>query len=53
MFAALAVILIVAWLLGFVVFNVAGGLIHLLLVVAVISFIWQLVAGRRTRTPTV
>jgi hypothetical protein len=48
MFAALAVILIVAWLMGFVVFHVAGGLIHLLLVVALIAFIWQLVAGRRS-----
>jgi hypothetical protein len=48
MFAALAVILIVAWLMGFVVFHVAGGLIHLLLVVALVAFIWQLVAGRRS-----
>ena len=48
MFAALAVILIVAWLMGFVVFHVAGGFIHLLLVVALIAFIWQLVAGRRS-----
>jgi hypothetical protein len=53
MFAALAVILIVAWLLGFVVFNVASGLIHLLLIVALVAFVWQLIAGRRTRTPTV
>jgi len=48
MFAALAVILIVAGLMGFVVFHVAGGLIHLLLVVALVAFIWQLVAGRRS-----
>jgi hypothetical protein len=48
MFAALAVILLVAWLLGFIVFHVAGSLIHLLLVVALVAFIWQLVAGRRT-----
>jgi hypothetical protein len=48
MLAALAVILIVAWLMGFVVFHVAGGLIHLLLVVALVAFIWQLVAGRRS-----
>ncbi|HZN97433.1 MAG TPA: lmo0937 family membrane protein, partial [Gemmatimonadales bacterium] len=32
----LAVILLVAWLLGWGVFHVAGGLIHLLLVVAVV-----------------
>lgn len=40
------VILLVLWLLGFS-FHVAGGLIHLLLVFAVISIIWHLVAGRR------
>ena len=32
----LAVILLVAWLLGWGVFHVAGGLIHLLLVIAVV-----------------
>ena len=48
MFAALAVILLVAWLLGFVVFHVTGSLIHLLLVIALVAFIWQLVAGRRS-----
>lgn len=48
MFAAIAVILLVAWLLGFIVFHVAGSLIHLLLVVALVAFIWQLVAGRRS-----
>ena len=48
MLAALAVIFIVAWLLGFVVFHVTSGLIHLLLVVALVAFIWQLIAGRRT-----
>jgi len=48
MFAALAVILLVAWLLGFIVFHVTSGLIHLLLVVALVAFSWQLVAGRRT-----
>ena len=47
MFATLGVILIVAWLLGFVVFHVAGGLIHLLLVIAVIAFIVHLVSGRK------
>ena len=44
----LAVVLFVAWLLGFVVFHVAGGLIHLLLVIAVIVFIFNLISGRRT-----
>jgi hypothetical protein len=48
MFAALAVILVLAWLLGFGVFHVAGGLIHLLLLVALISIVWHFFAGRRS-----
>jgi hypothetical protein len=43
----LAVILFILWLLGFAVFHVAGGLIHLLLVIAVIVVIWRLITGRR------
>jgi uncharacterized protein DUF5670 len=38
-------ILLILWLLGFG-FHVAGGLIHLLLVVAVIVLIINLVTGR-------
>jgi hypothetical protein len=48
MFFTLAVILVVAWLLGFGVFHVAGGLIHLLLILAVIAVVWHFVGGRRT-----
>jgi Family of unknown function (DUF5670) len=44
----LAVVLFIAWLLGFVVFHVAGGLIHLLLVIAIVVFIFNLISGRRT-----
>jgi hypothetical protein len=40
------VIILVLWLLGFS-FHIAGGLIHLLLVVAVIVLIFNLVTGRR------
>ncbi|MGD0788373.1 MAG: lmo0937 family membrane protein [Terracidiphilus sp.] len=43
----LFVILLVLWLLGFS-FHVAGGLIHLLLVLAVIVLIFNLIAGRRS-----
>lgn len=43
----IAVILFVLWLLGFAVFHVAGGLIHLLLILAVIAIAYQLVAGRK------
>jgi hypothetical protein len=41
------VILLVLWLLGFS-FHVAGGLIHLLLVIAVVVLIVNLVTGRRS-----
>ena len=44
----LAVILIVAWLLGWGVFHVAGGLIHLLLVIAVVVFLVNFITGRRS-----
>ena len=40
------VILIVLWLLGFLT-HVGGGLIHLILVVALIILIIQLITGRR------
>ena len=39
-------ILIVLWILGFA-FHVAGGLIHILLVIAVVVFVFQLITGRR------
>ena len=39
-------ILFVFWLLGFLM-HIGGGLIHILLVAAVIIFIFQLVSGRR------
>ena len=41
------VILLILWLLGFS-FHVAGSLIHLLLVVAVVIFLINLISGRRT-----
>jgi hypothetical protein len=44
----LAVILLVAWLLGWGVFHVAGGLIHLLLVIALVVFLSNIITGRRT-----
>jgi hypothetical protein len=44
----LAVILIIGWLLGMFAFNVTGGLIHLLLVLAVIAIVVNLIGGRRS-----
>ena len=43
----LALILFVLWILGFGVVHVAGGLIHLLLVLAVIVVLYRLITGRR------
>lgn len=42
----IVVILVVLWLLGLVV-NVGGGLVHLLLVIALIVIVVNLVQGRR------
>lgn len=41
-----AVVLLVAWVLGWLAFHVAGGLIHILLVVAVISLVVHFLRGR-------
>ncbi len=43
---AVAVILIIAWLIGLVGFH-AGGIIHVLLVIAVIAILLRLIQGRR------
>jgi hypothetical protein len=40
--------LIILWLLGFSL-HIGGGLIHLLLVIAVVVLLWNLLAGRRSR----
>jgi Family of unknown function (DUF5670) len=40
------VILLILWILGFS-FHIAGSLIHLLLVVAVVMLIINLISGRR------
>ena len=43
----LFIVLLIAWIGGFTVFHVAGGLIHLLLVFALISLIFHFVMGAR------
>ena len=48
MFLILAVVLVIAWLGGFVMFKSAGLLIHLLLLFAIISVIMHFVSGKRT-----
>ncbi|MFO7658687.1 MAG: lmo0937 family membrane protein [Bacteroidales bacterium] len=42
----IAVILIIAWAIGFIGYS-AGGIIHVLLVIAVIAIIFRLIQGRR------
>lgn len=44
----IAVILIVLWALGMVTSYTAGGLVHLLVVIAVIVVVFQFIAGRRS-----
>lgn len=46
MFLILAVVLVLAWIGGFVIFHVSSFLIHLLLIFAVIALIMHFVRGR-------
>ncbi len=41
----IAVLLVIGWIAGFFVFH-AGGLIHVLLVIAVIAIILRIIQGR-------
>jgi hypothetical protein len=42
----IAVILLIAWAIGFIGFN-AGGIIHVLLVIAIIAVLFRVIQGRR------
>lgn len=42
----IAVVLIIAWAIGFIGYH-AGGIIHVLLVIALISIILRVIQGRR------
>ena len=48
MLLTIAAVLVILWLLG-LLGHVAGGLIHLVLVVALIVFLYDLLVDRRTR----
>jgi len=48
MLFTLAVILLVLWLLGVVGTYTIGGIVHLLLVIALVLFVVGLLSGRRT-----
>jgi hypothetical protein len=43
----IALILFILWLLGFFAFHVGGGIIHILLVIAIIVIVYRLITGRR------
>jgi hypothetical protein len=47
MLATIAIILLILWLLGLVAFHVTAWFIHILLVIAIVVFIFHLIAGRR------
>jgi len=47
MLETIAVILVVLWLLGFVTSYTMGGLIHILLVIAVVVILIRVIQGRR------
>ncbi|QQX76251.1 MULTISPECIES: lmo0937 family membrane protein [Aequorivita] len=43
----IVVLLVIGWIFGFLVFPAIGGIIHILLVIAVIMIIYQLLTGRK------
>jgi hypothetical protein len=47
MLETIAVVLIVLWLLGFVTSYTMGGLVHVLLVIAVVVILIRVIQGRR------
>jgi len=42
----IAVVLLIAWAIGFIGYS-AGGLIHVLLVIAIIAVLFRVISGRR------
>jgi Family of unknown function (DUF5670) len=46
-FLLIAIVLLLAWAGGFLMFHVASALIHLLLVLAVLSLIFHFITGHR------
>jgi len=47
MLGTIVAILLVLWLLGFVTSNTMGGLIHVLLVIAIVVVLVRVISGRR------
>ncbi len=46
---AVVVILVILWLIGFLVVHISSGLIHILLIIAVIVLLYNLFVGMRRR----
>lgn len=51
MLLLLAVILLVLWLGGWLIFPIAGAFIHVLLLVALVCLIWHFLVAPRSGTP--
>jgi hypothetical protein len=47
MWLALAIILVLLWVGGFLLFHIAGFILHILLIVALVSLVVHLLSGRR------
>jgi len=47
MLESIAVILVILWLLGFMTGYTLGGVIHLLLILAIISVLIRIIQGRK------
>ncbi|MDQ2664402.1 MAG: lmo0937 family membrane protein [Gemmatimonadota bacterium] len=47
MLFTIAIILLILWALGFFVVHIGGGLIHILLVIALIVIVYRLVTGQK------
>ncbi len=44
----IAVVLVILWLLGLVTSYTMGGFIHILLVIAIVSILFNVISGRRS-----
>ena len=47
MLFTIALVLFILWALGFFIFPIGGGLIHILLVIALIIIVYRLLTGRK------
>jgi hypothetical protein len=45
----IVILLVVLWLIGFLVVHIGGGLIHILLIIAILVLLYNLFIGRRAR----